>query len=402
MKPRDVEEEIRRFYDVHKLCVRPSDDLDDRVLADARRASDKSSNLRSTEANVWRKIMESKIAKLTAAGAILIGAFVALFGPSRPAWAIEETIETLKKYRALKLESVDNEMKCWAVADESLKVAESVRVELANGELVVAKAGDFFSYHYKPQENTVYILRAKPAYAYIYPWLGPDFFEFMKKMPDCKVKYGKDPVTEEKRAYLTGSNRTSWYLKSFWVEFDTKTKLPLRLKQWENLHHQGKPSTDARVSYFEDLSDEMFEFDIPPHAKVVEQIEYKAGLGRIKDPSVGMSVGDLSRDEAAKEIVRQYWQAILEKDWDLLGRLHPAGSAKDWEQAFDVFRIYGVKKLVEVGDPQHGYSCLGPAVPCTVELETGTVQFTMIVRFGSIDGRSSCVIVDIWDARTVD
>jgi predicted metal-dependent phosphoesterase TrpH len=76
-----------------------------------------------------------------------------------------------------------------------------------------------------------------------------------------------------------------------------------------------------------------------------------------------MSVGNLSRDEAARQIVRQYWQAIVEKDWDLLEKLHPAGSAKDWEQAFDVFRIYGVKELVEVGDPQNGYSCLGPAVP---------------------------------------
>lgn len=402
MKSRDAEERIRRFYNVHRSCVRPSADLDDRVLADAKAACEESSKQRYPEPNVWRKIMESKVTKLSAAATILIAVFVALFGPSRPAWAIEETIETLKRYRALKLESVDNGMRCWAVADESLKIAESVRVELPNGELIVAKAGEFFSYHYKPQENAVYILRAKPAYAYIYPWLGPDFFEFLKKMPDCKVKYDKDPVTDEKRAYVTGSHRTSWYSKSFWVEFDTQTKLPLRLKQWENVHHEGKPSTDSRISYFESLSEQMFEFEIPPHARVIEQIEYKAGLGKIKDSDVGMSVGDLSRDEAAREIVRQYWQAILDKDWDLLEKLHPAGSAKDWEQAFDVFRIYGVKELVDVGDPQNGYSCLGPAVPCTVKLETGTVEFTMIVRFADIKGKSSCVIVDIWDARRAD
>ena len=135
---------------------------------------------------------------------------------------------------------------------------------------------------------------------------------------------------------------------------------------------------------------------------MVEQIEYKAGLGKIKNPSVGMPVGELSRDQAAREIVRRYWQAILDEDWDLLEKLHPAGSAKDWQQAFGVFRMYGVKELLDVGDPQNGYSCLGPALPCTVELETGTVEFTMIVRFGEVEGKSSCVIVDIWNARKAD
>jgi len=402
MKSRNVEERLRKFYGIHRSCVRPSESLDDRILADARTACEESLRAKYSKTNVWRKIMESKVTKLTAAATILIAVFVALFGPSKSVWAIEETIETLKKYRALRLDGVDDGLKCWAVANESLKLAESVRVEIPNGEVIVAKANEFFSYHYKPQENTVYILRAKPAYAVMYPWLGPEFFEFMKKMSNWKVKYGKDPVTDQSRAFVTCNHQTNWYSKSFWVEFDTETKLPLQVKQWDNLNHKGKPSMNTRVTYYEDLPKDMFEFEIPPNAKVIEQIEYKAGLGKIKNPNVGMSVGNLSRDEAAREIVRQYWQAIIDKDWDLLEKLHPAGSAKDWQQAFEVFRIYGVKELVDVGNPQNGYSCLGPAVPCTVKLETETVQFTMIVRFGNVKGKLSCVIVDIWDAYRVD
>jgi len=81
MKSRNVEEKLRRFYDVHRSCIRPSSDLDAQVLADVRKAHKESSIARQSKPNLWRKIMESKVTKYSAAAVVTLAVVLILIGP---------------------------------------------------------------------------------------------------------------------------------------------------------------------------------------------------------------------------------------------------------------------------------------------------------------------------------
>jgi hypothetical protein len=81
MKSENVEEKLRRFYDVHRSCIRPSADLDIKVLADIRKARKESSMARQSKPNVWRKIMESKITRYSAAAVVILAVALVLLTP---------------------------------------------------------------------------------------------------------------------------------------------------------------------------------------------------------------------------------------------------------------------------------------------------------------------------------
>ena len=55
------------------------------------------------------------------------------------------------------------------------------------------------------------------------------------------------------------------------IEFDVESKLPISLKQWENDKWKG-PATLVveKITYYEKLPDELFEFEIPDGASVIE------------------------------------------------------------------------------------------------------------------------------------
>ena len=44
------------------------------------------------------------------------------------------------------------------------------------------------------------------------------------------------------------------------------------MKQWDNLERKGTPIVNARkITFFEDLPEEMFTFEIPADANIIEQ-----------------------------------------------------------------------------------------------------------------------------------
>jgi hypothetical protein len=81
MKSRNVEEKLRRFYDVHRSHIQPSADLDVKVLADVKKAHKESSMARPSKPNLWRKIMESKVTKYSAAAVVTLAVAFVLLGP---------------------------------------------------------------------------------------------------------------------------------------------------------------------------------------------------------------------------------------------------------------------------------------------------------------------------------
>ena len=240
---------------------------------------------------IWRTIMKSHITKLTAAAVIVVAVVLTVTILDRtltPAWAIEQSIDALSKYKAALVEGLDSErtwredgsleqrpFKAWAVANEDQTVVKKYRHEV-DGIPIITTNGKK-TWRYDLQTNTVRV--ENRPYIASECWCGSQFLEQIKGLlgeviRNWEVTYGKDPATGKQRAFL----KIAWLEKryngprSMCIEFDVESKLPVSLKQWENANWEG-PATLVveKITYYENLPDDLFEFEIPKGVIVIEK-----------------------------------------------------------------------------------------------------------------------------------
>jgi hypothetical protein len=237
----------------------------------------------------WRKIMKSKITKLAVAAAIILIAIFSIILLDRsttPAWAIQEAVEALDRIDALYvsgtvpksafkesseviLEDKKIPFEIWVKANKERTQSGNARFKLYNGKLI-GVIYDNTTYSYDASSKTVLIEAGQMLT--ISPWISSELALQKSKGPkeDFLVMYGKDASTGRDHAFATFVDSTK--SKSFWVEFDIETKLPVRAKGWFNTNHEGVPGVDCqRFVYFEELPDEFFKFEIPEGAKVIDK-----------------------------------------------------------------------------------------------------------------------------------
>lgn len=356
------------------------------------------------QVNIWRTIMKTRIIKLATAAAIIVIAVLGIIfleKSATPAYGVEQTIEALKGFNAVHISGVvipedglPHSFDLWARANEDHTQSGDFRIEIDTGQVNWVQGND--TYHYDPNQNTVRILRGQKAS--INPWIGRDLLqELEQKTDDWQVLYGNDSATGRERVFVTCSNPHAPSLKSWWFEFDLETKLPVRFKQWNNIQRKGKPAFDAQsIVYYEDLPDETFKFEIAEDAVVVDN--WPDILDRLNDPNCGMSAENMTEDEASAEIVRRYWQAVINGNWELVARLRPITSPENWQAKYN---LNPAEEIIEIGEPYQQEGCsIGPVIPITIKLQDGDIrEIKMITKFRDTSGKSSCVIAGTWGSE---
>ncbi len=247
-------------------------------------------NRQSRRIQIWRIIMKSQVTKFAAAAAIIVAVVLSvtiLNNSASTVWAIEQSIEAVSQYKAVFVEGLDSErtwieggsleqrpFKAWAVANEDQTMVEKYRHEL-NGVPYIITNGKK-TWRYDLETNTVRI-EDRP-YIASECWCGSQFLEqiksFLGEDIPWEVTYGKDPTTGKQRVFL----KIAWLEKryngprSMWIEFDVESKLLVSLKQWENANWEGPPTLIVeKITYYENLPDDLFEFEIPEGATVIEE-----------------------------------------------------------------------------------------------------------------------------------
>lgn len=111
-----------------------------------------------------------------------------------------------------------------------------------------------------------------------------------------------------------------------------------------------------------------------------------------------MLAEDMTEDKTSVEIVRQYWQAIIDGNWELVAKLRPITSPQNWQTKYSV---NPPREIVEIGEPYHQDGCnIGPVTPVTIKFKDGDIrEIKMITKFRNIDGKSSCVIAGTWGSE---
>jgi hypothetical protein len=282
-------DKIKQYFKKAELGI--NQDADEQVFADVLRARQKTTeNEPAVPVNLWRIIMKSPLTKLAVAAVLLIACVTGVFIFNRTsgvAWAIEQSIEALSKYNAVLIEGSESFLdedgklqqmrtgKTWWVADEDQTRVIKERNDIDGVTVLIANAQE--TWRYDPQTNTV--IKNRP-YGLPEGWIGSRMLEQLQSFHDLgiitqwDITYGKDPVTRKQRAFLT----VAWIDKryngprSMWFEFDVQSKLVVSLKQWENANWEGPPrAVSEKITYYDNLPDELFEFEIPEGATVIEE-----------------------------------------------------------------------------------------------------------------------------------
>jgi len=284
----DKEKEFKNIVRDIRFDDKPDYNHRDKLEQNLLAALDKQSQHKTQAPNIWRIIMKSQITKLATAAVIIVAVALSVIifnNSTSTAWAIEQSIEALSKYNAVLFEGSESfldeddklqmrDMKAWAVANADQTKVEKERHDVDGVPTLITNGRE--TWRYDPQTNTV--IKNLP-YGTPEGWIGSRFFEQLNAfresgvIKDWDVTYGKDPVTSKQRAFLTVAWLDKRYNgpRSMWFEFDMESKLVVSMKQWENANWEGPPRiVSEKITYYESLPDELFEFEIPEGATVIE------------------------------------------------------------------------------------------------------------------------------------
>jgi outer membrane lipoprotein-sorting protein len=257
-------------------------------LLDAQQGTDAHS---PAQPEIWRFVMRHPMTKYGVAALIVLAAIVGLSlfkDTGNVAWAIEQSIEAVSKYRAIIIEGSSAErtwdpegglelqpIKMWGVANADQTGIEKYRFEL-DGVTMLVTDGEK-TWKYEPQAHRVTI-RNRP-YVASECSLGSQLLEQLKDFREQGIltrwheSVRRDPATDSQRIVL----RIAWEAarwngpRSVRIEFDRESKLPVSFKQWENADWQGTATLNATtMTHYETLPDEVFTYDIPEGATVIE------------------------------------------------------------------------------------------------------------------------------------
>lgn len=288
----DIEKLIEKSY-LENLDIPEDIGMDERILDRAVTRMEESKNTIPALGRpmIWRTIMKNRKTQFATAAVIALAAIlsITLFSHlGSPAWAIEQSIEALDRFRAVSVEGWESErtwidggsmelrpFKSWAVANEDQTRVGKYRIEIE--DFLILTTNGQKTWRYDPKTNTVRI--ENQPYNAGDVWCGSRFLEQLKEARDkwlitkWQITYGKDPATDKERAFLSFSMPEGPPSpRSVRIEFDIESKLPVSFKQWENPNWEGPAALVAEtITYHENLPDDLFEFEIPEGASLIEQ-----------------------------------------------------------------------------------------------------------------------------------
>jgi outer membrane lipoprotein-sorting protein len=308
---------------IKKINVTPDPQMDRKTLGEVLLAQEKTKKVSSAQIqpDIWRIIMKSKMTKFAAAAVIIIGVLIGmnmLNGTS--AWAIEQTIEALKKVQTIVISGTGGyngseylPFKCWIkLNDEN----GNLLMRFESPQEIVVVQGDKV-YYRRPDSKRVKILEGHSVHNLKFwykimelsQWLSGKILETLKPLADdWQEEYGKDGKTGRDCVFVNCSYKQ--LSASFWFVFDIESKLIVEAKHWSNPRYKEPVNLYAdSFVYNKDIPDETFNFEIPDGAKVTYQKYVE------------------NRDE------------LVQKAWKLFEDKQYAKALKIYQEADDLFMV---------------------------------------------------------------
>jgi len=359
---------------IKHLRVMTDDAVDQRILADASAALLKAQSvlLDARPSSVWRNIMRNQWARLAAG--LLIAATIGTFTFHRQfatvAYALEQTLEANLGLRSIHIcvEPAGSGMgESWATFDENgnLLRAKMYFPKTEDGEKEVVWQGDKAEVWFKTK-GSVLVLRDKAASERIAKEArASDPKTIMEKLYEARSK-GK--VSIETQASTTEGvpirlvvSFTDSPEKREIYQIDPQTKLVEKLQKYHLVDGEYKLTGSIEfLEYNQEIPAATFALDIPAN---VMRIDWTS-------QEVGLSKGDLTDDQIAVKAAREFFEALIAKDFGRAGQIYSGMPAKEMEELFGKIEF---TRIVSVGDPTPHSDARTRflQVPCVVEFRAG-------------------------------
>lgn len=376
-----------------EIRVKPGVIDHDRIIADAADTLERTVSARALAArlSLWRKIMNSKITKLAAAATITVTAVISIlvFNKSMPAaFGIERVIEAYNNVRFLHARQYGPDQQqpneFWINSDEFGRVAKA-RYYLPvteDGVKIITWTPQRAEIWFKTK-NGLLICQTKR----VEKWMQSIVEQCQPKLVMKKLledqKAGRvnidtqKPQDKQEPMLVTVTYTTEPKKEIYYINQATDLITAIEIYRIEN-NKEVLKSTMEFFDYNVPIDDKMFslEDEVPRDVTKVNQLTQLIGIPQ----------GEMSDEQAAAETVRQFFQALIDKDYKKAGSIFSGISEKE---AKKYFAKLNVTAIISIGSPiphpttgAHSFK-----VPCEIEITTPDGKKTTWKPYGPFTRR---------------
>jgi len=357
--------------------------MDERVLGDVLRALDESEKTSAaTKPNIRRQIMKSPITKLAAAAVIIVGVVLSVTiwdKTTSTAYALEQTIQASHSIRYLHIKSFmvsisDEPIECWVEFDPSgqiknMRINKPAWMTPTDGETVIIWKDGKMKFWIK-KKNFLFIQKDQEIAAQVLSMveqLDPKHAvaNILQAQDEVDTKVEIDePENKAEPIIITATslveNDLPFQRAILFVDQATKLLNSVEL-------HQLKDGEYIPLSTVE-----FYDYDIPIDSKVFTLDDVPSDVMRVDQTTqeIGLLQGDLTDNEIAVEVVRQFFEALIARDYAKAGRLFGGVPAERIQKKYGRIRLI---RIVSIGKPVLNPLTTELKVPYVVEIEENGV-----------------------------
>jgi hypothetical protein len=369
-------ENIERL--IKNLTDRTSAQMDERVLGDVLRALEESKKNKSaaSKPNIRRTIMRSPITKLAAAAVVIVAVALSLHflaTSATTAYAIEQTIQASHTVRYLHTKnffvSHEEPLEFWVEFGPSgqlknMRFNKPAWLEPADGATVIVWKDNKMQLWIK-KKNFLVTLRDKEvaeqalkAMEQLDPKLAVE--RLQREQEQGKVDIEIDQPSNKGEPIVvtaTSMQEDDSPFQRMVLFVDQATRLVNSAELYKL--KDGEYHLEATVEYYDynqTIDEQIFTFDnLPDDVMRIDQTTQEVGLAQ----------KDLSDEEIAVEVVRQFLESLIAQDYAKAGRLFSGTPAERIQKTYGQIRLI---RIISIGEPTKHFSG-GLKVPCKIQIE---------------------------------
>lgn len=405
---KDNDKMLEKFFSQIRFDDIPDPEHRDKLEQDLLATLSKQTRQKESPIKIWRTIMKTRIAKLAAAVVIIIVVvlLISFFDKSvTPAYAIEQTIEAIRAISTVHLVCTDWEDKTfevWLKLDpETGKETHLYAIVPSLGTTIISEPNGSYVYSEENKSVQVYdnkIAKSDLNFAHIFEDMAEQMGQ-LENGESVEIYRFTEPESDEDFIVISIDTKK----QETEILIDPETKLPVRISRTRAKNMGDILKSADEFNYNVPIPSELVNFEIPSDVRLVDSSEQ---LSLLDDPNFGIPVRELSPEEAFIKLAEEYWNAVINGDWDSVRNLYPSlGMLSD-----DAIKAkHGGKNppiaLLEIEQPcgRRGLG-LGQVTPCIVKFaDSKILRIELITVFREIDDYSFCVIFGTWGkARQID
>jgi len=299
---------------------------------------------------VRNTVLRNGATKIATAAVIVIATClgtVLLDNSASSAYAIVQTIKALEKVTTVHVIGTDwdgNRYEVWNKINPETGKSEWVCIDQTphgykiasrpDGSCVWDENGKVVRYSNKPIASNDF------RYSQVFEQIAEKMVE-LNENEKITIRTEKDSVYDKPLVVI----HVVTSIQDYKIYVDAESKLPVRLYFDKADNMQQIAKTIDEIYYNEPLPEGLFDFEVPA--------EWYSDWSMLDDPMNGLAIGGLTHEQGAIKTAREYWQAVIDNNWDLVQKIRPLATGDNLEQLKILYEENKPQELSNISGMNH-------------------------------------------------